>query len=614
MTAEPVGTLRADEDRHRRRRIEHDAPARGRDRGGRASRRSTRTGRRSASVRRSSSHGWIPDAKLAEAADCARQFASQARALRCGDLRVVVTAPGRQSVNADDLVIELQRATGAVPRVLSAEDEGRYAYLGAAATLPGAPATLAVCDVGGGSTEVAVGPSDGSPEWLASVDIGSLRLTSRMLEGDAPGKGRVKARGPRSAELFAGLDAAARRHRPGGGRQRPRAAADRRAAAQREGARRGGRPSGRSAPRSRWPRRTASATGGPRRCWPAPSSWRRRRASSAGRSRSRARGCARGSPPRRSPSGWPRALRAGGRRARRARLRPGTAAVCERRRQADARHSAAAAGTPAARACRVEQPGAALASLGVGRRPARSITSPCVQMATRAPASSASSSRTPRSAAPSAEPVVHRRIVRTATASGSHRLRCSAGRGWRRSARCGTAPAGRSAPSPGAGPCRRAAAARSSRSHDCAVARRPCGRRRPAAAHGQARLPLRLRRAPGCRGTLRGAAARRAAWRATSRPGGEGRARVSGGDGELAQPLLGDGGVLVVAEHVLQPLRMLDERRALPAAGHRQLGRVACALDPDASSCSSVVVRVGAEPATRLAAAPELARRRSPAA
>jgi len=152
-------------------------------------------------------HGWIPDAKLAEAADCARQFASQARALRCGDLRVVVTAPGRQSVNADDLVIELQRATGAVPRVLSAEDEGRYAYLGAAATLPGAPTTLAVCDVGGGSTEVAVGPSDGSPEWLASVDIGSLRLTSRMLEGDAPGKGRVKAARAEVAELFAGLDA-----------------------------------------------------------------------------------------------------------------------------------------------------------------------------------------------------------------------------------------------------------------------------------------------------------------------------------------------------------------------------------------------------------------------
>ena len=152
-------------------------------------------------------HGWIPDAKLAEAADCARQFASQARALRCGDLRVVVTAPGRQSVNADDLVIELQRATGAVPRVLSAEDEGRYAYLGAAATLPGAPATLAVCDVGGGSTEIAVGSSDGSPEWLASVDIGSLRLTSRMLDRDVPGKGRVKAARAEVAELFAGLEA-----------------------------------------------------------------------------------------------------------------------------------------------------------------------------------------------------------------------------------------------------------------------------------------------------------------------------------------------------------------------------------------------------------------------
>ena len=121
-------------------------------------------------------HGWIPSPKLAEAGACAKAFAAQARALRCGDLRVIVTAPGRQSVNADDLLVELQRSTGVVPRVLTAHEEGRYAYLGAAATLAAGSFPIAVCDVGGGSTEIAVGPADGAPDWLSSLDIGSLRL------------------------------------------------------------------------------------------------------------------------------------------------------------------------------------------------------------------------------------------------------------------------------------------------------------------------------------------------------------------------------------------------------------------------------------------------------
>ena len=54
-------------------------------------------------------HGWIPTPKLAEAAACATpvRVAGPGAALRRPAR--VVTAPGRQSVNADDLVIELQR-------------------------------------------------------------------------------------------------------------------------------------------------------------------------------------------------------------------------------------------------------------------------------------------------------------------------------------------------------------------------------------------------------------------------------------------------------------------------------------------------------------------------
>jgi len=65
-------------------------------------------------------------------------------------------------------------------RVLSTDEEGRLAYGGAVATadveLPG---RIAVCDVGGASTEIAVGSPGRAPDWVASVDIGSVRLSAR---------------------------------------------------------------------------------------------------------------------------------------------------------------------------------------------------------------------------------------------------------------------------------------------------------------------------------------------------------------------------------------------------------------------------------------------------
>jgi exopolyphosphatase / guanosine-5'-triphosphate,3'-diphosphate pyrophosphatase len=132
--------------------------------------------------------GRIPGHKVAEAARRTRRYARLARDEGCSTIDVVVTAPGRQSANAPRLLQALERAAGMRPRVLSAEEEGRFAYLGAMIRADGLDGRVAVCDVGGGSTELAVGYPGGSPEWLASLDIGSLRLTSRCLAGRRPGR------------------------------------------------------------------------------------------------------------------------------------------------------------------------------------------------------------------------------------------------------------------------------------------------------------------------------------------------------------------------------------------------------------------------------------------
>jgi exopolyphosphatase/guanosine-5'-triphosphate,3'-diphosphate pyrophosphatase len=136
--------------------------------------------------------GWLPKRKLSEAAALAAGYAERAASYHVDVLDVIVTAPGRQSQNGDELVRRLRTATGASVRVLSCDEEGRYAYDGAAAMLDREPKVLAVCDIGGGSTEVVVGLRDLGPVFLRSFDIGSMRLTSRFFDG-RPTTAQVKA-------------------------------------------------------------------------------------------------------------------------------------------------------------------------------------------------------------------------------------------------------------------------------------------------------------------------------------------------------------------------------------------------------------------------------------
>jgi exopolyphosphatase/guanosine-5'-triphosphate,3'-diphosphate pyrophosphatase len=125
--------------------------------------------------------GTVSDVHVAAAAKAVRKLAKRARSHSVESLDVFLTAPGRQSANADELVAVLTRAAGVPVRVLSTDEEGRLAYAGAVATAPiDLPGRIAVCDVGGASTEIAIGSPHASPEWVESVELGSVRLTTRV--------------------------------------------------------------------------------------------------------------------------------------------------------------------------------------------------------------------------------------------------------------------------------------------------------------------------------------------------------------------------------------------------------------------------------------------------
>jgi exopolyphosphatase / guanosine-5'-triphosphate,3'-diphosphate pyrophosphatase len=124
--------------------------------------------------------GRVSETSIATAAKSVGKLCSMARRHGVASLDVFLTAPGRQSENAEELITAVRRAADHPVRVLSTDEEGRLAYAGAVATADiELPERIAVCDVGGASTEIAVGAPGSSPDWVASVDLGSVRLTTR---------------------------------------------------------------------------------------------------------------------------------------------------------------------------------------------------------------------------------------------------------------------------------------------------------------------------------------------------------------------------------------------------------------------------------------------------
>jgi exopolyphosphatase/guanosine-5'-triphosphate,3'-diphosphate pyrophosphatase len=129
--------------------------------------------------------GRIPDEKIARAAEVAQRYARDAAKLGAARIEVLVTAPARQGRNGSELVEAISDATRLPVRPLSAEEEGRLAFAGVVSTFPTPPASIAVVDVGGGSTQLVFGTA-AEPVWFRTLDIGSLRLAQRHFVHDPP--------------------------------------------------------------------------------------------------------------------------------------------------------------------------------------------------------------------------------------------------------------------------------------------------------------------------------------------------------------------------------------------------------------------------------------------
>lgn len=95
------------------------------------------------------------------------------------------TSALRDAANREEVIAAVRMQTGIAITCISGTEEAELTFFGAVAGLNDLPETLAVIDIGGGSTEISMGSPEGVEKSI-SMDIGSVRLTERFFSSLPP--------------------------------------------------------------------------------------------------------------------------------------------------------------------------------------------------------------------------------------------------------------------------------------------------------------------------------------------------------------------------------------------------------------------------------------------
>ena len=99
--------------------------------------------------------------------------------------RVTATSAVRDAANKNEFLSLVKEIVGFEIQILSGEEEAKYTYLGAISQTKVESNSILVVDIGGGSTELAMGDSS---QWLRgiSVDMGCVRFNECYLIHNPP--------------------------------------------------------------------------------------------------------------------------------------------------------------------------------------------------------------------------------------------------------------------------------------------------------------------------------------------------------------------------------------------------------------------------------------------
>jgi exopolyphosphatase / guanosine-5'-triphosphate,3'-diphosphate pyrophosphatase len=150
-----------------------------------------------------SKNGKITAEKIAEVAEVVTTQVRLAHEMGAEVIKTVATAAIREAKNRDKVVKEIEEAAGVEVSVLDEEAEGRLAFIGATKSL-GHPVegTIAVVDVGGGSSEIVYGTLAEGVTDVKSFKIGSGSLAEDHLESDPPSAAEIRALRDHISDFF----------------------------------------------------------------------------------------------------------------------------------------------------------------------------------------------------------------------------------------------------------------------------------------------------------------------------------------------------------------------------------------------------------------------------
>jgi len=120
---------------------------------------------------------------------CLRDYRAVMDGYDLAGVRITATSAARDASNSEEFFGPAEEIVGMRPELITGDEEARLSFLGATGELDPAGGPYLVVDIGGGSTEFALGGSrDGQMEcWGAvSVNVGCVRMTEQYLHSDPP--------------------------------------------------------------------------------------------------------------------------------------------------------------------------------------------------------------------------------------------------------------------------------------------------------------------------------------------------------------------------------------------------------------------------------------------
>jgi len=130
-------------------------------------------------------HGHLDDEAIARTVGVLRDYRDVLAEHEVTRVRATATSAVRDADNGVEFLAAAEEAIGVRPEVLTGAEEGRLTFAGATSRLDPSRGPFGVIDIGGGSTEVAIGDGSG-PARVVSVDMGAVRFTERFLPSDPP--------------------------------------------------------------------------------------------------------------------------------------------------------------------------------------------------------------------------------------------------------------------------------------------------------------------------------------------------------------------------------------------------------------------------------------------